>query len=157
MAHLYVYDSDREGKRKRCNIIPMCCNYWLAPSHMFEEEKQYTVEVQTTDRTRLGKNFTQLVAPELWYRIPESDFILLCLSSGGDVPDFARFLPTDDHDFTGTHVDGLWKDEDGSTLCDSFELLKEQDVQSATASFRGLIYNYPRPKFHGLCTMVLIT
>lgn len=155
IGHVYVIDNERSTRRK-CNIMPMCNNFWLAPSHVFEE-KEYMVQIQTTSRDVLGKNPTQLVGPENWVRVPDTDFIVICLTSGGDVPDFGRFLPTEAHDYPDVYVDGIWKNEEGEVDRDGFKLHGSKDIESKKARFRGVTYNYPRPTFEGLCMMALVT
>lgn len=155
IGHVYVIDNERSTRRK-CDIMPMCNNFWLAPSHVFEE-KEYLIQVQTTPRDVLGKNPTQLVGPENWVRIPDTDFILICLTSGGDVPDFGRFLPTDSHEYPDTYVDGIWKNEEGEVDRDGFKLHGSKEIESKKAKFFGVTYNYPRPTFEGLCMMALVT
>lgn len=155
IGHMYVIDNECKTRRK-CDIMPMCNNFWLAPSHVFEE-KEYLIEIQTTPRDVLGKNPTQLVGPENWVRIPETDFILICLTSGGDVPDFGRFLPTASYDYPDTYVDGIWKNEEGEVDRESFKLHGSREIESKKAKFFGVTYNYPGPTFEGLCMMALVT
>ena len=155
IGHLNIIDHERSVKRK-CDIMPMCNNFWLAPSHVFEE-KEYLVQIQTTPRDVLGKNPTQLVGPENWVRIPDTDFILICLTSGGDVPDFGRFLPIDTFDYPDTYVDGIWKNDQGEVDRDGFKLHGSKEVVTKKAKFHGVTYNYPRPTFEGLCMMALVT
>lgn len=155
IAHVYVIDKERQTRRK-CDIMPMCNNFWLAPSHVFEE-KEYLLEIQTTARDVLGKNPTQLVGPELWARIPDTDFILICLTSGGDVPDFGRFLPTEAYEYPDTYVEGIWKNSEGEVDRDGFKLHGSKQIESKKAKFYGVTYNFPRQTFEGLCMMALVT
>ena len=155
IGHIYLIDHKRSVRRK-CDIMPMCANFWLAPSHMFEEQ-EYRVEIQTTPRDVLGKNPTQIVGPENWYRIPGTDYLLICLTSGGDVADFSRFLPTEDYDYPNTFVEGIWKSPDGEVDRDAFKILASTEIESKLARFPGVTYNYPRPTFEGQCMMALVS
>lgn len=155
IGHAFLIDEEKQTRR-RCDIMPMCKNFWLAPSHMFED-KEYTIQVQTTPKDVLGKNPTQKIGPENWVRIPDTDFVLVCLTSGGDVADFGKFLPTGEHDFSGTVVQSIFKSPEGEVDIDQFKLLGTKKIESKSATFLGATYHYPRPTFEGLCMMALVT
>jgi hypothetical protein len=154
MGHLYVWNMERT-KRRKCNIIPLRGNYWLAPSHIFDDQ-EYEVEIQTTPLGVLGKNPTQIVGPEIWYRIPDTDFIVLNLTSGGDVPDLAKFLPTDKYNMTGVHCTTLFKSPDGEVTRNQIQVIQDANISSAGKTFDGFFYDYTEETFKGLCMMTHI-
>lgn len=151
MGHLYIYNMEKTVRR-RCNIIPLQGNYWLAPSHMFEDQ-EYEIEIQTTPMGILGKNPTQLIGPEIWYRIPNTDFIVLSLTSGGDVPNLARFLPTSEYIMSGTHCITLYKDPEGEVTRHQVKIDLDRHVATPKQNFDGFQYTYAEKTFRGLCMM----
>lgn len=155
IAHVYLYDYETKVRRK-CDIVPMSNNIWLLPSHMLQN-KEYTLEVQTTPRDQLGKNFSQVVDPGSWYRIPNTDFLIVRLLNGGDVADLSKFLPLDEFNLTGPlFARSLFKDAEGYVDRQTFKILECSEVESKAARFRAVTYNYPLPTFEGQCMMPVI-
>lgn len=155
IGHMYVYDSDRSS-RKMCDVVPMCNNYWLAPSHMFED-KEYEIEIQTTPLGVLGKNPTQIIGPEVWHRIPNTDFLLFCLTSGGDVTNIARYLPMDKFSVAGIHTTTIHKDAEGKVEKHHMQIRYDEIVDSGVGKFDGFFYRYPQTTFKGLCMMTMVS
>jgi hypothetical protein len=154
LAHMYLYD-DVAGVRKKCNIVPLKDNVWIAPKHLFED-RTYTIEVQSTRRDVLGKNFKEKIDSQSWVPCGE-DFVLLRLLKGGDVPDLSKFLMPGDFDLSAklrSYI--LHKDEDGLITSNIVDLLEKKDFTSAAATFPGVSYHYPTPTFPGLCMAPLI-
>ena len=154
IGHMYVY-AEGESTRKKCNIVPLKHDYWLAPSHIFED-RQYTVEVTTTSVGTVGKNFRQKIAPSMWYRVPDSDFVIICLPSGGDVPDIAKFLPTEDFVVGRTVLTSLYKNEQGELERCTLNAAGDDTFDSGVARFSGFKYQYPKITFRGLCMMTMV-
>ena len=150
-----IYDLDKSARRS-CMIMPICNNYWLMPGHMVKDSEEYIIEVQTTPKDTLGKNPTQIIGKEIWYRIPKTDFILICLTSGGDVPDFSEFLPKDLTHIDGLAVKSVLKDRDGDTTEFDFRIGRQKRIEAKCGAYNGIDYYFPENTRPGMCMMPLI-
>lgn len=154
MGHAYLYDKESRIRRK-CDIIPISRNDWILPAHMLED-KVYTIEVQTTRRDTLGKNFKETIDSSCWVPMG-ADFVLVRLVNGGDVYNFAKFLLP--HDFSLTSkifASILFKDPEGIVSEDVVQLQEKKKFSSVAATFEGVSYQYPRETFPGLCMAPIV-
>lgn len=153
--HLAFAYLEFEGRTRFCNIFPMCNNVWLLPGHMLEDDKHYRIRVQSTPTDELGRNFSQLLSPDDWVRVG-SDFALVRLVNGGDVPNFVDFLPEETIDFGTVVADIVCKQEDGFVKTYSVKAGDVKEYHSHKASFRGFSYYYPEETRPGMCIAPVI-
>lgn len=156
IAHVYVYD-DIAQKRMNCDIVPMGGNFWLLPGHVLAKEQTYRVEVQSTRRDTVGKNFTDIIDPSKWVRLG-GDFVLVCLVRGGSTPDLSKWL-VEEGEFQLTSpifASTIHKDAEGMVDISNVKLLERKVFMSKAGYFDGVSYNYTRDTGPGLCMMALV-
>jgi hypothetical protein len=154
LAHITIIDRVA-GTQRKCDIFPLEGNVWLLPTHMLADH-ELEIQVQTTRKDTLGKNFTQKIDPTCFVKLA-GDFSVIRLVCGGDVPRFSRFLLEDDFKLTGRlHATILHKDEEGVVAQDCVRIMSKRKLTSRAGQFEGVDYNYPRLTFPGLCMAPLV-
>lgn len=154
-AYVEMIDTKRIATQG-CMIMPISNNFWLMPGHMVDDDKEYTIKVQTTEKGVLGKNPTQIIGKDLWYRIPKTDFVLVCLTSGGDVPDFTQFFPRDLNNIDGLMVHSCLKSREGVLSSYDFKLGRQKRIDAKCGSYNGIDYYFPENTRTGMCMMPII-
>lgn len=143
------------GSRNCCNIVPMCGNTWLAPGHMFVDGQIHKIEVRSCVPGETGKHFQQFIDESMWCRIPETDYIVLRLVSGGDVPNLLKFLYTDYLRMTAFCVRTSWRNQGGQTVGYKCRSGPIEDISLpgpfGQMNYKGYSYAYGAPTQKGLC------
>ena len=143
------------GKKRHCVVWPACQNNWVLPAHiMFPGEQR--IEVQTTRKDTLGKNFQEIIDGSCWVQM-DADFALVRLVSGGDVHNFSKYLLADDFDFTQSfNCDLVTKDMEGVVSIDTVKLQRRKMFESHFSKFDGVDYNCSKPCEPGICMSPLV-
>lgn len=143
------------GTTRHCVIWPAAQNNWVLPAHVMFAGTQ-KIQVQTTRKDTLGKNFEEIIDDSCWVRM-SADFALLRLVSGGPVHNFSKYLLRDDFDLSSSfHCDLITKDREGVVSVDVVKLLSKKTFESSFAKFEGVDYNCSAPCEPGICMSPLI-
>jgi hypothetical protein len=157
ITSLLITDNET-GATRRVNMIPIAKSYWLAPNHVFTEDKVYSYSGQMTSRKVLGRNSSGKIGPTEWFRFPEKDLILLSLPGFGPAPRFEQFLPEKEPQLVGTNATLVYKNKDGEAMSEHIKNVRSKSgVVTPRAKFHGWIYNSPSHTFDGLCGAAVLT
>jgi len=154
IANIFVTVPGRP--RQTTNIVPLMGNTWLVPGHLFSAGKSYEIEVRTVPLGCVGKNFRQVVDSSCWVQIPDTDFKIIRLVSGGDVPNLLKFVVTDFYRGTGFNFVSVVRDS-LTGVCvthkcksDSLERINFK-IDNVAYSYEGYWYHYAEPTKKGMC------
>lgn len=161
MGHAtFFYD---DGATAGCDIIPMRNNLWLAPNHMVQGRSGFRIKVITSAPDQLSLNINQRIDSNFWHRIPDTDYVLILITGGGDQPRFDKFLLEDTSvlPFDIKH-EIIYKDSEGGVKKGQAVSRKRQkaEVQSldkTIISYDAVFYDCSFETFSGLCMAPLIS
>lgn len=159
---------DKELPREVCNIMPMCGDRWLLPSHMLHHvDKEYEIEVRTGSSQVLGKTFKQCVGSREIEFIPGTDYAIVRLANGGDNYDLTKFLALGKIDLGWTrsklYAKTVLRHSDGEIENETIHLHSRSVVEALSPTtgksfeYDAYCYQYPKPTFRGQCMMALIS
>ena len=104
----------------------ICSNFLIVPTHFINEhgDRDISIRCYKTVENKVGSYFRDKLSKSFCINIPQTDFSLCFVTSGGSMKDFRKFLPT------------------GSTLCRSPALLvtrgiMDNSLQAIPTLFKG--------------------
>jgi hypothetical protein len=159
------YICDPPKRKAHSNIFPLKSNVWLINGHILSDidDMTFTVKQHNVDEIGKGRNFRAMVDKSCFVKIPDTDFAIVRLTSGGDVPNMLKhFTTTKAFDLTSNlYAHTFYRTPDG-------EMSKHhvKYISSMTADFDGttvdglkrikypaVSYNYGEVTRKGLCMM----
>lgn len=160
MGFAKIRRAGTDDVKKVCNIVPLCNNFWILPSHILNEEIQYEIEVIFKRKDELGKHIKQHIIPEDWIKVPDTDYVVVKLVTGGENADIRKFFPLEPvtvNAFTRLHCDTIWKGPDGEQIHTCIPLQGRQIVTVGDLKYDAYLYQCSQPTFKGQCMMALIS
>lgn len=143
-----------DGKRNSCDAFFPFSNVAIIPNHAWKVD---TLEVNFTrkDPTCVGANFSCFLSKSQSIHIPNTDFCLVWVPSGGDWKDLRPYFPTGDlKQIFGTLV---YKDREGKRVDGATVAIYGNKTTLACKNFRGCSYVLPFNTFRGLCMAPLVS
>lgn len=160
IGYAKVRKAGTDEPRKVCDIVPLCNNYWILPGHMLPEDVQWEIEVIFKNHNELGRHIKQNIIPADWVKIPDSDYAVVKLVTGGDNIDIRKFFPLEPPALS-THMrllcDTVWKGPDGDVERSVIPVTSLQEVKVADMTYQAYLYHCTKPTFKGMCMMALVT
>lgn len=144
-----------------CNIIPLRNNYWLAPKHMFPLDKEYNINISFTSRKKLTRNFTGIVGPTVWFKIDNTDYIILQIVFAGDQINLLRFFPEIEDIRSNGCYSLKYKDfrseKQDMQVMEIRTITPIHNITVEGISYRGCRYKSQVDTFRGMCMAVATT
>jgi hypothetical protein len=147
------------------NIFPLKSNIWLVNSHMLSSNDPmiFTVRQHSVDEVGNGRNFVCNVDDSCFERIKGTDFAVVRLQSGGDVPNMLKhFMENESINMTAPlYAHTFYRDDKGVVTQHHVTYAKNVDIDfvgdtadgSQRVQYPGLMYDYKEPTKRGLCMM----
>lgn len=146
--------------REYSHLFPLYGSYWLAPAHVFPEDKTYSIEVVRAKHTTLAfRNKTTVDATTI-SRIPGTDYVVLNLPDVGPQPNLAKFITDVTWGRKGAHCGTIYRD------ALTFESTKTTvALGGSVKNYNVLDFTYPGVEytlttgdtFKGMCMAPFIT
>jgi len=154
-----TFRRDIDGKYIECCAFPIKGNVWMVPYHVVM--KQFDSVELVRSKGDINDNRLCRINQHSWVRISDTDMVLICLPSAGDVADMTPYFP-DSASFYCEPVRWIHKDNKADVATDDFlarmEKVKFNDsITGHTYEYEGWNYVMSRPTQTGLCMTALIS
>jgi hypothetical protein len=148
-----------DGRRKICMMFPMRGSSWVLPSHMLpKDDEEYIIENIRPDLRVLDRVIREKISSRDFVRI-NKDLTLVNLSSGGTIPNLAKFLPSGPPK-NGSSIAAFLHEMPKTADITNRYLIKIgnfKEYQTSSTKFDGFDYHLPIETYDGLCGAPVIT
>jgi hypothetical protein len=137
------------------NVLLMPYHMWFANADTktsIQEELKVTLTRSSVELT--GSTFDAIFSTTSMVKIPDTDFCLVWVPSGGDYADLVKYLPIDE--VRGGLCSMIFRDGNGGTV-EASANIQPGMVGHRESSFKGAAYNLSIPTFTGLCMGTFVT
>jgi hypothetical protein len=134
-------------------------NFLLIPTHYAKahKKKDFLITVYKNGGNKVGSSFRDKLCLGYSVQIPNTDFTLCYVTSGGSMKDMRKFLP-EGNNFARTSAKLITRGIQNSTLTAIPTLLKGSSMVSHTeCTFVGSYYNLPQDTKSGMCMSPVIS
>lgn len=154
-----TFKRDTDGKTVDCCAFPIKGNVWMVPHHVVL--KQFNSVELIRSKGDINDNRECRINQHSWVRIADTDMVLICLPSAGDVADMTSYFP-DSMSFYCEPVRWIHKDNKADVAIDDFlanmEKIKFKDsITDHVYEYDGWNYVMSQPTRNGLCMAALIS
>lgn len=77
------------------HIFPLCNTFWMIPNHLLKDGSVFSLDITRSPSHVVGTSFTSHIDEENIYRVPNKDFAIVNLISGGPNLDLTKFIDCD--------------------------------------------------------------